>query len=106
MQKLRSPHEIKELRLCLEASETTRPVISVCASATCGMASGAAEVYTALQKELKRVDAAGVIDLKSTGCHGLCEKEPTVRIWPDRVSYNKVSPSDAEESGASLLHGR
>jgi NADH:ubiquinone oxidoreductase subunit F (NADH-binding)/(2Fe-2S) ferredoxin/NAD-dependent dihydropyrimidine dehydrogenase PreA subunit len=105
MQKLKSPHEVKELRLCLEASETARPTISVCASATCGMASGAEEVYAAFQKELRRVDAVGIIDLKSTGCHGLCEKEPTVMIWPDRVFYNKVGPSDAKNIVASLMNG-
>ena len=35
MQKLKSPHEIKEQRLCLEAFETARPCISVCAGSGC-----------------------------------------------------------------------
>ena len=96
MQKLKSPHELKEMRLCLEAFETARPCISVCAGSGC-KASGADNVLGALHKELEKQGLQGSIDVKSTGCHGFCEKGPVMIIWPDKVFYNGVSQSDAKD---------
>src|SRR5262249_27995204 len=104
MQKLKSPHELKELRLCLEASETARPCISVCAGSGC-KASGADHVLSALHKELEKRGLAGSIDVKSTGCHGFCEKGPVMIVWPERVFYNGVSLSDAKDIVNSVSNG-
>ncbi|MBZ5597856.1 MAG: NADH-quinone oxidoreductase subunit NuoF [Acidobacteriia bacterium] len=104
MLKLKSPHEIKELQLCLEASETTRPCISVCAGSGC-KASGADNVIASLRKELEKRNLAGTIDLKSTGCHGFCEKGPVMIVWPEKVFYNGVSQSDAKDIVASVMNG-
>ena len=104
MQKLKSPHQLKELRLCLEASETARPCISVCAGSGC-KASGADNVLAALHKELEKRDLAGSIDLKSTGCHGFCEKGPVMIVWPEKVFYNGVSQSDAKDIVNSVSNG-
>ena len=102
MQKLKSAHELKELRLCLEASESGRKTISICASGTCGIASGAERVLSAIRKELQACGLEHSVDVKSTGCHGFCEMEPTVVIWPERVFYTKVAPSDAKQIVESL----
>jgi NADH-quinone oxidoreductase subunit F len=104
MQKLKSPHELQELRLCLEASETTRPCISVCAGSGC-KASGADNVLSALHKELEKRNLAGSIDVKSTGCHGFCEKGPVMIVWPEKVFYNGVSQSDATDIVNSVTNG-
>src|SRR5215831_7435905 len=102
MQKLKSAHELKELRLCLEASESGRKAISICASGSCGIASGAEQVLAAIQKELQARGLEHSVDIKSTGCHGFCEKEPTVIIWPDRIFYTQVAARDAKEIVDSL----
>jgi NADH-quinone oxidoreductase subunit F len=104
MQKLKSPHEVKELRLCLEASETVRPCISVCAGSGCN-ASGAQNVLQALHRELDKRGLAGTIDVKSTGCHGFCEKGPVMIVWPEKVFYNGVSQSDAKDIVNSVTNG-
>jgi len=96
MLKLKSPHEVKELQLCLEASETSRPCISVCAGSGC-KASGADNVLASLHREVEKRGLQGTIDIKSTGCHGFCEKGPVMIVWPDKVFYNGVSLSDAKE---------
>jgi NADH-quinone oxidoreductase subunit F len=107
MQKLKSLHALKEMRLCLEASESGRKSISVCASGSCGIASGAEAVLAALHRELAAHNLEHTVDLKSTGCHGFCEKEPTVVIWPEKIFYGKVAPSDAKEIVASIAsHGK
>jgi NADH-quinone oxidoreductase subunit F len=104
MQKLKSPHEIKEERLCLEAFETTRPCISVCAGSGCN-ASGAQNVLQALHRELDKRGLAGTIDVKSTGCHGFCEKGPVMIVWPEKVFYNGVSQADAVAVVNSVTDG-
>lgn len=104
MQKLKSPHELKEMRLCLEASETTRPCISVCAGSGC-KASGADNVLASLHKELEKRGLSGRIDVKSTGCHGFCEKGPVMIVWPDKTFYNGVSQSDAKDIVNSVTDG-
>jgi NADH-quinone oxidoreductase subunit F len=104
MQKLNSPYELKELRLCLEAFETSRPCISVCAGSGC-KASGADSLLASLRKELEKRGLAGSIDLKSTGCHGFCEKGPVMVVWPEKVFYNGVSQSDAQDIVNSVSNG-
>ncbi len=104
MLKLKSPHEIKELQLCLEASETSRPCISVCAGSGC-KASGADSVLTSLHREVEKRGLQGTIDIKSTGCHGFCEKGPVMIVWPEKVFYNGVSLSDAKDIVNSVTNG-
>ena len=46
---------------------------------TCGIASGAREVLDVLKKEVKNVVAKNV-DIKTTGCMGICSKEPLITV--------------------------
>jgi NADP-reducing hydrogenase subunit HndB len=46
---------------------------------TCGIASGAREILTAFMKEIENVDAKDII-LTTSGCAGLCSKEPMATI--------------------------
>src|SRR5581483_5315322 len=104
MQKLKSHHDLKEMRLCLEAFETARPCISVCAGSGC-KASGADNVLASLHKELEARGLTGSIDVKSTGCHGFCEKGPVMIVWPEKTFYNGVTQSDAKDIVASVSNG-
>ncbi len=104
MQRFRSPDEVKEMRLCLEALETTRPCISVCAGSGC-KASGAQNVLDSLHGELKKRGLEHTVDIKSTGCHGFCEKGPVMIVRPEKVFYNGVSQSDAKDIVNSVTNG-
>ncbi len=104
MQRFRSPDEVKEMRLCLEALETSKPCISVCAGSGC-KASGAQSVLASLHKELEKRGLEHTIDIKSTGCHGFCEKGPVMIVWPEKVFYNRVSQSDAKDIVNSVTNG-
>lgn len=62
---------------------------------TCGLASGADKVKTAIENELaaKNIKA----QIVTTGCIGYCAKEPIVDIklpGKDRISYCEVTPKD------------
>lgn len=61
-------------------------------------------------EEFKRILADEVYikvdDAKDTGCHGLCEIGPLVRILPDDITYIKVKADDvAEIVDKTLLKG-
>lgn len=79
-----------------EASDQTRVVVGM---ATCGIASGARPVLTALSeavinKQLKQVSVT------QTGCIGLCQYEPIVEViepGKEKVTYIKMTPEKALE---------
>ena len=41
----------------------------------------------------------GKVEVKSTGCHGFCEKEPAALISPEEIYYVGVEPEDVPEIG-------
>lgn len=68
-----------------------RPYIKVGMS-TCGIAAGAQEIYDLFSQEIKAHNV--VIDLKKTGCIGMCHCEPLVEIFVEGlppVTYGRVT---------------
>jgi NADH:ubiquinone oxidoreductase subunit F (NADH-binding)/(2Fe-2S) ferredoxin len=63
---------------------------------TCGIASGAKEVYDSLLEQLKeRGEPLENYDIGHTGCVGFCGMEPIITVEPtgeDPVRYRKVDP--------------
>jgi len=65
---------------------------------TCGLASGADKVKTAIESELAKLKIEALI--VPTGCIGYCAKEPIVDIkmpGKDRLSYCEVTPKDVPQ---------
>ena len=63
---------------------------------SCGIAAGAAKVYSALEKLICNIDG---IELGFTGCNGMCFLEPIVDIYDDNGDLTrlvKVSENDCE----------
>lgn len=73
-------------------------MILVCCGTGC-LANGSMDVYKGLKElvEQKGVSIAVKAIVKSTGCNGLCEKGPLVKIMPDDICYTKVKESDVRE---------
>ncbi len=70
------------------------PVISV-SSGTCGQARGSLKLIGAFKEALKGLEDE--IEIRVTGCHGFCEAEPNVIIFPDEIFYRNLKPKDAKE---------
>jgi NADH-quinone oxidoreductase subunit F len=64
---------------------------------TCSLASGAQEVIDAARQALQRAGLDRKVDLRVTGCHGFCEREPLVVLEPEGLLYVSVTPDDVEE---------
>ncbi|MFL0268328.1 NADH-ubiquinone oxidoreductase-F iron-sulfur binding region domain-containing protein [Candidatus Clostridium radicumherbarum] len=73
-------------------------VVYVCCGTGC-LANGSMEVFNEIVKNIEdlNIEISVKTIVKATGCNGLCEKGPVVKIEPDGISYFKVKASDAEE---------
>ena len=79
-----------------ESEASTRVVVGM---ATCGIASGARPVLTALSNAVaeKKIEDVAVTQ---TGCIGLCQYEPIVEVFQpgkEKVTYVKMTPEKALE---------
>jgi NADP-reducing hydrogenase subunit HndB len=79
-----------------ESSDQTRVIVGM---ATCGIASGARPVLTALSDAVQSKGLTNVA-VTQTGCIGLCQFEPIVEVLEpgkDKVTYVKMTPEKALE---------
>jgi NADH-quinone oxidoreductase subunit F len=72
--------------------------ILVCCGTGC-LASGSKKVAEAFAESVARrgLDASVELFVKSTGCHGFCERGPLVVLQHSGVLYTKVKPKDVEQ---------
>src|SRR3990170_838593 len=106
MPRLQSLADLEARRAAgIGARDPAKPCLAVCAGSGC-TASGAPEVLAALRESLERAGLEGSVELKSTGCHGFCEKGPLMLTWPEGTFYNQVAARDAKEIVASVSNGR
>ncbi len=105
MAKLNSAAELEALRAgIVSARDPVKPCIAVCAGAGChGMDSG--RIAEAFAAELKKVGAESQLEVRSTGCHGFCEKGPNVLVSPGDICYFGVQPEEISGIVASALKG-
>ena len=94
MPKLQSAAELEELRAKLLASrDPAKPCIAVCGGAACdGMDSAA--VAAAFRAEATQQQLGDKLEVRTTGCHGYCEKGPNVVVTPGEICYFEVQPTD------------
>ncbi len=72
--------------------------VYVCCGTGC-LANNSMDVYKELKSLIEKYEVNAEVKtiVKATGCNGLCEKGPLVKIQPDDICYSKVKVSDAEE---------
>ncbi len=90
-----SIEELNKLRNSLQEaharSESQR--INACCGTAC-TASGAQRVIEAIQEQSKKKNLS--LEIVKTGCQGLCQKGPIMRVGEQDFFYQKVRPVDAE----------
>lgn len=87
-----------------EDQEQTRVVVGM---ATCGIASGARPVLSALADAVQE-SGVSKINVTQTGCIGLCQYEPIVEVLEpgkEKVTYVKMTPEKAMEVFRLHLQG-
>ncbi|MEY7999080.1 NADH-ubiquinone oxidoreductase-F iron-sulfur binding region domain-containing protein [Clostridium sp. Mt-5] len=84
-----------------------KKTVNVCCGTGC-LAKGSMEVYEELKSQITKLNAGSDVNvvLKATGCDGLCEKGPVLKIYPDDIAYFKVKVEDIEDVvKKTLLNG-
>lgn len=85
-----------QVGLRTEDASQTRVVVGM---ATCGIASGARPVLTAISDVVQTKNLSNIAVVQ-TGCVGLCQYEPIVEVMEpgkDKVTYIKMNPEKALE---------
>jgi len=104
MAKLQIIADLTNLRKLLE-EETFKPDVArirLCSGTAC-TATGTPKVLTALEEEAARRGLT--LDVVKTGCQGLCQKGPVMRVEPQGIFYQKVKPDHAKSILAYTVVG-
>jgi NADH:ubiquinone oxidoreductase subunit F (NADH-binding)/CBS domain-containing protein/(2Fe-2S) ferredoxin/NAD-dependent dihydropyrimidine dehydrogenase PreA subunit len=96
MERLKSIEDLKNLRTRL-SEEVFRPDknrIRLCCGTAC-TATGSGKVVKILEEGISKKGLD--VELVKTGCQGLCQKGPVMKVEPSGYFYQKVKPESAEE---------
>jgi len=106
MPRINSAAELDALRKdILSRKDPEKPAIAICAGAGChGLDNGA--VIRAFQEEIEKQGLTDQVDVRATGCHGMCEQGPNVAIYPEEIYYVKVTPEDVPEIVKQTIQGK
>ncbi|MDI6744233.1 MAG: NADH-ubiquinone oxidoreductase-F iron-sulfur binding region domain-containing protein [Thermodesulfovibrionales bacterium] len=104
MERLKSIDDLKKLGDCLK-DDTFRPEIPrvrLCSGTAC-TATGTPKVLSAMEEE---AGSRGInLDIVKTGCQGLCQKGPVMKVEPHNMFYQKVKPEHARSILAYTVQG-
>ncbi len=97
MDRLSSPDELERVRkLIVKNRDPNKPCLSICGGTGCH-AFGSEKVAAAFKQESKQQGLEAKVDIRTTGCHGFCERGPLVVIKPENIFYQRVSVEDISE---------
>ncbi len=104
MGRLKSIEELRNLRLLLQEETFPRDkeIIRACTGTAC-MASGSLKVIEAIEQKAK--ERGLDVQIVRTGCQGLCQKGPVMKVEPFGYFYRKVRSDDAEAIVSGTLTG-
>ena len=95
--KLSSKQDLEALRKELvKERRPDKPLIAICNGTAC-RPYGCIHLTEAIKQELVKQGLENKIELRVTGCHGLCEKGPILVIQPGGIFYQQVKLEDVPE---------
>ena len=97
MNRLSSPDELEAIRKSIiKSRRPNKPCITVCGGTGCHTL-GSERVAAAFKQEIKQQGLKTKVDIRTTGCHGFCERGPLVVIKPENIFYQWVKVEDVAE---------
>jgi len=97
MNRLTSAKELASLQGTLQkARDPKKPCIVICAGTGC-LAYGTQKLIDNFKAEIKKQKLEGAVEIRTSGCHGFCERGPLVVIHPKMIFYQRVKLDDAAE---------
>ncbi len=102
MPRLNSATDLESLRQEILARVDGKRIVSV-TNGTDGKTRHSDAVVRAFIDEVGKQGLADKIIVKSTGCHGFCEKEPSAVIFPEEIFYASLKPEDVSQIVSETL---
>ncbi len=102
MARLNSAADLEQLRQEILAKVDGKTIVSV-TNGTDGRTRRSQAVVQAFVEEIEKQGLRDRVEVKSTGCHGFCEKEPVALILPEEICYVGVKPEDVPEIVSETL---
>ncbi len=97
LNRLSSPEELETAReSIIRRRDPNKTCIVVCGGTGCHVF-GSEKVATAFEQEIERQKLGAEVDIRTTGCHGFCERGPLVVIKPRNIFYQRVNVKDIPE---------
>jgi NADH:ubiquinone oxidoreductase subunit F (NADH-binding)/(2Fe-2S) ferredoxin/Pyruvate/2-oxoacid:ferredoxin oxidoreductase delta subunit len=81
---------------------TEQRIVTICRGTGCE-SHRSDQLHLMMQAEVAHLGLP--VQVKRTGCHGLCERGPIVTVEPDGILYLKVQPKDIADIASSLANG-
>ena len=104
MEKLQNIEAFNKLRTQLmeETFNPEVPRVRLCSGTAC-TATGTPKVVAAIEEEAGKRGIS--VDIVKTGCQGLCQKGPVMKVEPQGIFYQKVKPEHAKSIMAYTVQG-
>ncbi|MBN2075307.1 MAG: 4Fe-4S binding protein [Dehalococcoidales bacterium] len=105
--KVKSREDLEKIRKdILEKRDSAKLTVTICSGTGC-RAYGSENVYDAFNDEIAKQGLEDKVTMRSTGCHGFCERGTIVVIFPEEICYLRVKPEDVPEIiSETLLNGK
>jgi len=105
MRMLNSTKDFFKLREeLLDQRASDRPCITICSGTGC-LACRSKDVTQAFAEELEKNGLDDKVDIRSTGCHGFCERGPVIVIFPKGLCYLQIEVDDVPEVVTKTIMG-
>lgn len=97
MKKIKSPDELENLRQQIKQQrDVDKACITICAGTGC-LAYGTQKLVESFQLEIENRNLQNKVEVRTSGCHGFCERGPLAVIHPRKIFYQKIGLKDAPE---------
>jgi len=97
MSKQMNIEKLKAIRKEISAArKEPKTYITICGGTGCH-AYGCVKVAAAFKKEIKKQNRQDSVEVRTTGCHGFCERGPIVVIQPEGIFYQRIQLKDVKE---------
>lgn len=94
MEKISNPEQLIDWKQKVLSKRLSYKKIIVVSSGTCGQASGSLQILESLNHEIEKRNLKPEVGIEVTGCHGFCELEPNIIVYPEGIFYKKLKPED------------
>jgi NADH-quinone oxidoreductase subunit F len=88
-----------------ESRKKRKKCITICGGTGCH-AYGCLKVAQAFKDEIEKQRLQDLVDVRTTGCHGFCERGPIVVIQPEGIFYQRIKLEDIKEVIAETIIGK